>query len=85
MDSVYFQAPPNNLMQYPAVVYERDDVETSYAGNNPYFNTKRYQVTIMDYDPDGEIADKIGALPQSAFNRHFNADGLNHDVYTIYF
>lgn len=82
---VYFQAPPNNMMQYPAIVYERDSRETNYANNLPYTSTKRYQVTIMDRDPDSDTPDRVAALPMSSFERHFNADGLNHDVYTLYF
>lgn len=85
LDNVYFQAPPNNQMKYPSIVYGRDDVSTDYAGNKPYLNVKRYEVTVIDEDPDSDIPDRIAALPQSAFNRHFNADGLNHDVFTIYF
>lgn len=72
-------------MRYPAIVYQRDDADTSFAGNKPYLNVKRYQVTVIEEDPDGVIADKIAYLPQCSFNRHFVADGLNHDVFTLYF
>lgn len=83
--NVYFQAPPNNLMKYPAIVYERDAANTNFAGNQPYLRVKRYQVTVMDWDPDSVVPDKVGLLTQCLFERHFNADGLNHDVFTIYF
>ncbi len=85
LDSIYFQAPPSNQMHYPAIVYERDGADTNFAGNKPYLTVKRYQVTVMDRDPDSEIPDKIGKLSLINLERHFVADGLHHTVFTIYF
>lgn len=84
-DHVYFQPPENVKMSYPAIVYERDYLVNEFAGNNPYRQTKRYQVTIIDRDPDSEIADKVAALPMCSFTRYFAADNLNHDIYSLYF
>jgi len=83
--NVYFQPPANVQMKYPCIVYSRDKADTKFANNNPYRHTKRYQVTVIDRDPDSGIPDKIAALPMSAFNRFFTADNLNHDVYTLFF
>ena len=82
---VYFQPPANVQMQYPCIIYKRDTATTRFAGNNPYRYTKRYQVTVVDMDPDSEIPDKVAALPMCAHNRFFTADNLNHDVFNIYF
>lgn len=82
---VYFQPPENIEMEYPCIVYERDDADTQFAGNKPYSYTKRYQVTIIDQDPDSPIPGKVAALPMCRFNRFFVADNLNHDVYNLYF
>lgn len=82
---VYFQAPPNNDMQYPCIVYERDAARTDFAGNKPYRFTKRYQVTIISGDPDNDILPKVAALPMSTYNRHFEANNLHHDVFNVYF
>lgn len=82
--NVYFQPPPNIQMQYPCIVYKRDRVDIDYAGNKPYLNRKRYTVTVMDTDPDSDIPDKVASLQTASFNRHFTADNLNHDVYTLY-
>ena len=81
----YFQPPANLTMQYPCIVYERDSATTLFANNTPYRHTKRYQVTVMDSDPDSEIPDGVAALPLSSFSRHFTSDGLHHDVYNLYF
>ena len=83
--NVYFQPPSNLKMQYPAIVYERDDIETTFGDNNPYRRTTRYMLTIIDRNPDSEIPDRVASLPMCIFSRHFSADNLNHDVYTLYF
>ncbi len=83
--NVYFQPPASVQMQYPCVVYARYDVRTKFAGNKPYTHTKRYQVTVIDRNPDSEIPDRVGDLPLCIFERHFVADNLNHDVFYLFF
>lgn len=83
--NVYFQPPNNVQMQYPCIVYTRDNADTKFAGNLPYRYTKRYQVTIIDRDPDSPIHDKVAALPMCIFDRSFAANNLNHDVFSLYF
>lgn len=85
VSKAYFQPPPGIRMTYPCIVYQRDQVSTDYADNSPYRRTKRYQVTVIDEDPDSGIPEAVATLPLSSFSRHFNADKLNHDVYTLYF
>lgn len=84
-ENVYFQPPPSAQMQYPCIVYKRDDAQTEFAGNKPYSYTKRYQVTVIDRNPDSDIPNKIAALPLCLFDRFFAADNLNHDVFNLYF
>jgi len=83
--NVYFQPPDSTKMLYPCIVYQRDDAITEFAGNRPYSYTKRYQVTVIDRNPDSEIPDKVAALPMCKFNRFFISDNLNHDVFELYF
>jgi hypothetical protein len=82
---VYFQPPENVKLEYPCIIYVRDDVETLFASNLPYLQTKRYLVTIIDQDPDSVIPDTVAALPLSGFIRRFETQGLNHDIYSLYF
>lgn len=83
--NVYFQ-PPNGLkMVYPCIVYKRDQASTQFGDNEPYRNTKRYQVTVIDRNPDSDIPDKVAALPLCTFNRFYTAENLNHDVFNLYF
>ena len=83
--NVYFQPPPTVQMKYPCIIYKRSDVKTKFADNKPYSREKSYQVTVIDSDPDSLIPDKVGMLPKCAFDRFFTADGLNHDVFNLYF
>lgn len=84
-EEVYFQPPTNVKMSYPAIVYFRDRIDSTFAGNRPYSQTKRYQVTIIGRDPDSDIPDKIAALPMCSLTRTFVADNLYHDVFLLYF
>lgn len=83
--NVYFQPPESIKMRYPCIVYERSGINTKFAGNKKYKQKKRYQVTVIDGDPDSLIPDKIEMLPMCSFDRHFTKDNLNHDVYDLYF
>lgn len=84
-ENVYFQ-PPNGLqMQYPCVVYQRDDLNTIFADNRPHRTDIRYMITVIDRDPDSDIPDKVAQLPLCTFDRFYTADNLNHDVYNLYF
>lgn len=83
--NVYFQPPENVQMAYPAIVYNRDYQVSEFADNLPYSRTIRYQVTVIDRDPDSLIPDKVAELPMTRFVRHFTFDNLNHDIYDVYF
>ena len=83
--NVYFQPPPSVMMQYPCIIYNRDDEDTDYADNKPYKHMKKYQVTVVTKDPDSDIPDKVAALPLCSYDRYYAADKLNHDVYNLFF
>jgi hypothetical protein len=84
-DQVYFQPPPNVEMQYPCIVYHRTYIQTNHADDIPYRNTIRYQVTVIDRDPDSAIPMLIMGLPLCTYDRFYTADKLNHDVFKLFF
>lgn len=84
-ENVYFQPPNNHLMQYPCIRYEQDDADTTFASNKPYRYVKRYQVTVIDKNPDSLIPDKVALLPMCTFDRSYTADNLNHRVFNLFF
>jgi hypothetical protein len=50
-----------------------------------YLLFKRYQVTVLDREPDSLIPDQVEALPHSRFDREYVVDGLNHFVFDLFF
>lgn len=84
-EKVYFQAPSEDEMVYPCILYAIDSEDTKYADNNPYSHIRGYQVTVIDRNPDSAIPGKIASLPLSSFRRFFVVDGLNHFVYNLFF
>ena len=82
---VYFQPPATISMEYPCIVYSRDYASERFANNAKYMNTKRYQVTVIDRNPDSDIPDKVAVLPLCSYDRAFVVDNLNHDVFSLYF
>jgi hypothetical protein len=83
--SVYFQPPPNVSVTYPAIIYNRDYASVKYADNQPYNTRLRWQITVIDQNPDSLIPDLIAALPLCTYIRHYTTEQLNHDIYNLYF
>lgn len=81
--NVYYQPPESIKMKYPAIVYSRDGIPNDYADNIPYRQSHIYQVIVIDADPDSKIVGRISQLPMCSFNRHFESENLNHDVFTL--
>ena len=83
--NVYFQAPTNIKMHYPAIRYKRNRVDVTYSDDGIYLSKIGYQVTYIDSNPDSEIPTKIQELPFSRFETNYTSDNLNHDVYNIFY
>lgn len=84
-DNVYFQPPTNLSMKYPAIIYNRRDVEKDRADNKTYRLKTSYNVTVIDRNPDSCIAQHLLELDYCEFDRQFTLDGLNHITLTIYY
>ena len=82
---VYFQPPPSVKLEYPCIIYKRYDQKDFFSNDKIYLRLKRYSVTVVDKNTDSQIPDMVGALRYSSFSSHFAIDGLNHDVYSLYF
>lgn len=82
--NVYFQPPESVKMKYPAIVYARKAIDNIMADNRAYKQNWGYEVTYIDKDPDSENVKKLSQLPYCRYDRHFVADNLNHDVFTLY-
>lgn len=82
----YFQPPANVFMKYPCIKYSLDGLSTLRANDRLYKGTNRYQVILIDEDPDSPLHDKLlNHFQYISFDRAYTADGLNHKVYTLYY
>ena len=84
-EEVYFQPGANVTMDYPAIVYNVDGLDTEWADNLAYKQDVEYQVVVMHRDPDNEVWREVGRLPKSSFQRSEVVDGLNHYYFSVNF
>ena len=83
-ENVYYQPPNNLLIKYPAIKYSKSDINLKFADNTPYARMTRYDLIVIDYEPDNEVVDSLLQLPYCSYDRHYIADNLDHDVLIIY-
>lgn len=81
----WYQPPASVELTYPTIVYDHDYTELVHANNSPYHKKRRYQVTVIDRNPDSPIVDSMEDLPLCRMVRKFNAEGLNHTIFDLYF
>jgi hypothetical protein len=84
--NVYFQPPASFKMNYPCIRYSKAPPDLKRANNNIYQNTSRYEITVIDDDPDSDIPDKILAhFRMCSLDRSYTAENLNHTTLTLYY
>lgn len=83
--NVYYQPPESLKINYPAIIYSRNDVDSRYANDLPYMLSKSYEIIVVDKKADNSVIDAILQLPYSSYDRHYVSDNLHHDVIELYF
>lgn len=83
--NAYFQPPASVKMKYPAIVYKRKSINADHANDSIYRQLPEYELILIDPNPDSEFVDKILQLPFCRYDRHYVADNLNHDVFSIHY
>lgn len=83
--NVYFDPPESVKMQYDAIRYSRSGLENTYANDSAYLQRNHYELIVIYRDPDSDIPGKISRLPMCRHDRHYVADNLHHDVFTLYY
>ena len=81
----YFQPPESVRMTYPAIVYSRSGLPNTFADNIVYKQDEAYEIIVIDKDPDSKLVEKISKLPKCSWIRNYKSDGLNHDVFNLYY
>ena len=84
--NVYFQPPESKKLKYDCIIYNRDNVASTKADNHNYLNVNRYNVMFLSRDPDNEMPIKIlEHFEYCTYSRHYVADNIYHDVFTLYY
>ena len=84
-DNVYFQPPPSVKIKYPCIIFTRNRIDQTKADNIDYIRRVRYTVTLIGSDPESSIVEKLLDIPYCSYDRFFTSDGLNHDVFSLYY
>lgn len=82
---VYYQAPESVKMEYPAIRYSTTNITSNFANDSAYLHNRKYELVVIDYTPDNPVIEKLLALPMCKHDRHYTANNLSHDVFTLYF
>ena len=82
---VKYQPGPSVTLTYPAIVYKLDDIPSIFANNKPYHWDHRYQVSVIDRDPESILRERMVQLPMCRYANGFVSDNLYHFVFEIYY
>lgn len=83
--NVYYDPPVNIQMKYDAIKYKVSTIESRFANNAAYSMLKRYELIVIAKKSDHPVIEKLLRLPYCSHDRHYKADNLSHDVFTIYY
>lgn len=85
-ENVYFQPPESLKLKYPCIIYSRSTPDKHNANDGLYMSTKRYDGTVIDRNPDSDIADKIVEhFPMCSLGTSYPSNNLNHFTFTLYY
>lgn len=85
VNGVYFQPPETIKLVYPCIIYERLRGRSFQANDDLYNYVKSYTLTVIDKNPDSLIPDELEKLRYCTMDRYYEADNLNHWIFTIYY
>lgn len=84
-NNVYFQPPASTKLQYPCIIYTRKKIDQTKADNIDYIRRVQYTLTLIGPNPESEVIDQLLDIPYCSYDRFFTSDGLNHDVFSLYY
>lgn len=83
---VYFQPPATMQMVYPCIRYTKTIPIVRYADDIRYFGKNRYDLIVIDKDPDSKIPDRIlKTFTYCSIDRPYTANNLHHTAMTLFF
>lgn len=86
LPNVYFQPPANIKMIYPCIVYTKTGKNRHFADDVIYLSQQGYNITVIEPNPDSDVADSIEEHFQSCvISQYYTADNLNHTILSLYY
>lgn len=83
--NVYFKPPIGLKMQYPCIRYRLVDLDIKRANNKVYSAVPQYELIYISQDQATEILDRLLDIPTINPTRMYEASGLYHNMFTLYF
>jgi hypothetical protein len=84
--NVYFQPPSNTKMMYPCITYSKTRKMRHFASDVIYLSQQEYALTVIDSNPDNDIADRIEKhFQHCSINQCYAADNLSHTNLSLYY
>lgn len=85
-DNVYFEPPESVKMKYPCIRYSLSGIDGNHADNKLYKSTNRYEVLVIDPNPESKIPyDILNHFEMCRFDRRYIASNLTHFAITLYY
>lgn len=85
-ENLYFQPPTGHRLKYPCVLYSKTSGHLTHADDKVYGIMDNYTITVIETDPDGQLAYNIlNEFDRISYNTKFAKDGLYHTVLSLYF
>lgn len=83
--NVYYKAPINTSIIYPAIMYNKSNIKNTHANNIVYNQNNEYTITVISKTVDDVIVSNISKLPKCRFDRDFINEGLYHNIFIFYY
>lgn len=86
VDNTYFQPPANTQLVYPCIIYRKITNTKWYADDSKYHKIQGYTLTVIDNNPDSEIADLIESdFDYCTIEQRYVVDNLHHTTLNLYY
>lgn len=84
--NVYYNPPETLKMKYPCIRYTLSKTDTNKADGINYLKNNRYQLTVIDTNPDTELPDLLlDHFTYCSSDRTYRSEGFQHHVLTLYY
>lgn len=86
LENVYFQPPEGFKLEYPCIIYSRNNVYPQFANNKNYIDHDRYELILIYREPDSELPKSVlSHFNYCRLDRHYISDNLYHDAFNLYY